>query len=69
MKNDKVIDMEKREGVFIPVVRPGVTTRVRVGCRSQRRDIISSGEPQQIGKILEGIVIDFFRVMRRGMFR
>ena len=65
----EIIDMEQHGSVFVPVVRPNGTTKVHVGRRSQRHAIVSSGEPRQIGKILEGMVTDFFRIIRKEMFR
>jgi hypothetical protein len=60
--------MEQRGNVFVPVVRPEGMTKVRVGRRPQRHAVISSG-PQKIGKIFEGIAIDFIKLIRREMLR
>ncbi len=68
VRDHSVIDMEKRGGTFVPVVRPEGITKIRVGRRSQRHVVVSS-EPRQIGKILEGMAIDFFKIIRREMFR
>jgi hypothetical protein len=65
MKNEKIIDMEQRDGVFVPATR--VLSSRGVEQRSTQRYLRSRSEPQQIGKILEGIVVDFFKAIRRDM--
>jgi hypothetical protein len=64
----KIIDMEKRGGVFVPVKR-GSDNNQRKGLFASPRRRINSRPPLPAHKILEGIVNDFFKIMRREMFK
>jgi hypothetical protein len=68
MKKSNIIEMEQRGGVFVPskLVRDTVKPSLRKGQRAVDRQL---SEPQQIGKILEGMVTDFFRMIRREMMK
>ncbi len=67
---EQIIDMEQRGGVFVPA-------RVQSAKRNTQRGLTQGGsyyprppdQPHQIGKILEGMVTDFFKVIRREMLK
>jgi len=69
----KIIDMEKRNGIFVPANSSRVLNRPSTERQLRRKGSttrpLKKSQPQQIGKILEGMVTDFFKVMRREMFR
>ncbi len=68
-KDSKIIDMVKVGGVYLPRRSPMRETQAGQNERSGGAIKKRGGEPQQIGKILESIAIDFFKAIRREMFR
>lgn len=66
-RDQSVIDMEQRGGVFVPLLSNKKTQQGSP--RVIRSDITRGRSPESIGKILEKMAVDFFKIMRREMFR
>ena len=69
-KEPEIIDMERHGNVFVPAKRKAARIRKPAVSRfAQPGPSRRFSQPQQIGKILEGMVTDFFKIVRKEMFR
>lgn len=69
-KQQRVIEMEQHDGIFVPSRAHSLRQQPDSGIRKGTARVARpQSQPQQIGKILEGMVIDLFRSIRREMFR
>lgn len=67
MSKDNSIEMIQRNGVFVPV---NDKTKIRESRAVKRKPTNRPvNDLQPIGEIIDGMVIDFFKLIRKEMFR